>query len=100
MPRQIRVQDLIGRQVTDPNGQKAGRIETMFATWRGENCFIEEYHLGAAALLERLGITATRLIGWPGAREPLRVPWQQLDLSDPEHPRLRVPVAEVKRMRR
>lgn len=77
----VRVQDLVGRAVRDAEGKVIGRIEEIRATWRGENCYVEAFELGAAALLARLGITKRR--------EPKRVPWQDLDLSDPEQPRLR-----------
>ena len=96
MTQYVRLQDLVGRRVLTADGAVAGRIEEIRATWRGEKCLIEEYHLGAAALLERLGLSAARLIGWTVSRDPLRVPWQQLDLSDPEHPRLRCSVEELK----
>jgi hypothetical protein len=95
MTRQVRVQELIGRRVRDPNGKVAGRIESIRATWRGEECLVEEFDLGTAALLSRLGVTAGALVGWPARREPMRVPWQQLDLSDPETPRLRCAVEEL-----
>jgi len=89
MSRPVRVQDLLGRRVRDADGKVIGRIEEIHATWRGENCYVAEFELGAAALLERLGISAGRLVGWTTPAEPLRVPWRELDLSDPEKPRLR-----------
>ena len=98
MTRQVRVQELIGRRVRDSAGKVAGRIESIRATWRGDECLVEEFDLGAAALLERFGITAGALVGWPARRGPLRVPWQQLDLSDPEKPRLRCTLDELRRL--
>jgi sporulation protein YlmC with PRC-barrel domain len=81
MTQHVRVQDLVGRRVRDAEGNVVGRIESIHATWRGEDCLVDEYHLGAAALLARLGIGHKR--------EPLRVPWQDMDLSDPRRPKLR-----------
>jgi len=81
MSRQVRVQDLIGRAVRDVDGNVVGRIQEIRAHWRGDDCFIDEFELGGRALLERLGIG--------GKREPRKVPWQEMDLSDPQKPRLR-----------
>ena len=86
---QVRVQELVGRRVRDGDGKVVGRIESIRATWRGKECYVEAFELGTAALLTRLGLSAASLVGWPAAREPLRIPWQQMDLSDPEKPRLR-----------
>jgi sporulation protein YlmC with PRC-barrel domain len=87
--RQVRVQDLIGRRVFDADGKVVGRIMEISATWRGKHCTVDAFQLGAAALLERLGISAARLVGWPMSRQPKRIPWQEMDLSDPEKPRVR-----------
>jgi hypothetical protein len=98
MMRNVHVETLLGRRVRDVNGESVGHIEELRATWHGRQCLIDEYDLGPAALLERLGISAARLIGWPLTRKPLRVPWRQLDLSDPDHPKLRCTVDELKKM--
>ena len=95
MTRQVRVQELAGRRVRDANGKIAGRIMSIQASIDGGECVVEEYHLGAAALLERLGISAARLVGVPMKREPLRVPWRKMDLSDPRKPRLVCAVEEL-----
>jgi len=87
---------LLGRQVHDPEGQRVGRILEVHAEPEGKDCVVREYLLGTAALLTRLGISAGRLVGLPLHREPIRVPWDQMDLSDPERPRLRCSVEELK----
>jgi sporulation protein YlmC with PRC-barrel domain len=89
MSRQVRVQDLMGRRVRDADGKVIGRIMEISATVRGKECTIDSYHLGATAFLQRLGIGAGRLIGLSRSREPQKIPWQELDLSDPERPVLR-----------
>ena len=75
----------------------------MCADPRGGDLAVTEYHLGAYAALERLSAS---LIGWatlglfrPRQGGGRRVPWDKLDLSDPEHPRLSCPVAELARLR-
>lgn len=87
----IHVELLLGKPVRDPAGAKVGRIFAIHAQVEGEDCVIREYELGADALMARLGI--------PSRREPLRVPWDQLDLGDPERPRLRCTVDELGRRR-
>jgi hypothetical protein len=100
MTQKVHVESLQGRRVYDSEDKLAGRIASIHATWKGENCFVEEYRLGAAAFLERLGIYTGRLVGWMGSREPLRVPWNQLDLSDPENPRLKCTIDELRKLAR
>jgi hypothetical protein len=77
----VHVELLLGRLVRDAEGAKVGRIFAVQAEMEGADCVVREYELGASALLGRLGI--------PWWRKPLRVPWDQLDLGDPERPRLR-----------
>jgi sporulation protein YlmC with PRC-barrel domain len=87
---------LLGRKVLDFEGRRVGRILAVRVEPAGEDYVVREYLLGTAALLTRLGISAGRLFGWPVHREPIRVPWNLLDLRDPKKPRLKCPVAELK----
>lgn len=87
--RKVRFELLLGKVVRDSEGVRAGRILSVTAEMEGESCVVREYHLGTAALLSRLGITTLQ-------REPRRVPWDLMDLSDPERPRLRCSLAELK----
>jgi len=96
MSRKIHLELLLGKMVRDPDEVRAGRIFSVQAEVDGDECIVREYHLGTAALLEQLGISILRIAGWQGTKEPLRVPWDQLDLSDPERPRLRCRVEELK----
>lgn len=91
----IHLQQLIGSEVRDGAGKRIGRIEAVHAHRTNDACFIDEYHLGAGAWLERVGISALRLAGWRRFNKPLRVPWQQLDITDPDHPKLRCTKAEL-----
>lgn len=94
--RRIRIHKLLNRQVLDPGGKPAGRIEELRARVEGGECVIEEYVLGREGLMERLSVSELSLValGALGARRGAaghRVPWDQLDLSDPHRPRLRSP---------
>jgi sporulation protein YlmC with PRC-barrel domain len=86
--RKVRLQDLVGEVVHDVDGKRVGRVRSVMVERKGNECVVCEYRLGGEALLARFGLSALRLVGWPHSHEPIRVPWDQLDISDPEHPRL------------
>jgi sporulation protein YlmC with PRC-barrel domain len=84
----IRLQELLGREVHDVDGKRVGRIESVHAKIDGDECLITEYHLGPAALIARLGLPGARLLGIPRRSDPIRVPWDQIDVSNPRDVRL------------
>jgi len=93
MTRTVRLEDLLGRRVRDPSGRVVGRVEEIVARRVGPALVVTEYHLGVYAVLERLagggfGRAVLRVLGARG-RKPRRIPWAEMDLSDPERPRLR-----------
>ena len=92
----VRAELLAGRRVHDVDGKVAGRIHSIHLERDGPQCVVSEYLLGTSAWFTRLGITTLRLFGFRHGREPLRVPWHQLDLSDPDRPRLRCRAADLK----
>jgi hypothetical protein len=92
--REINIERIVGRMVVDVDGARAGRIEEMLVAIRGTDFVIVELHLGSGAVLERI-------MNWAGSLRLVmffdrfttrrrRVPWDQIDLQDLEHPRLRV----------
>lgn len=92
--REARVEELLGRKVCDVDGRKVGRIEELIAEQQGTELVVVEVHVGPGALLERVIDLAT-IIPFSGAlrrqlRHLRRIPWELLDLSDPEHPVTRV----------
>lgn len=94
--KKVHVELLVSRVVRDPEGVKVGRIVSFIAEPEGDGLVLREYQLGPAALLTRFGISVRFLFGWPAHSEPLRVAWDQMDLRDPEHPRLLVPADEIR----
>jgi hypothetical protein len=96
---ELRVERLLGRSVQRVDGTVAGRLEECRATREGEAWVVTEFDIGRAALLERL---AVRHFGWlPGmGAAGYRARWDQIDLSDPDHPRLTVPLEELRYIRR
>jgi hypothetical protein len=90
MARDVHLELLVGRRVVDPSGRVVGRIEEVRAHRHGSDCLVDEFHLGPAALVERLSAAPVvgpvlRLLGRRPRRSPV-IPWQELDLSDPERP--------------
>ncbi len=94
-PRELRLDCLIGRKVFAPNNRSVARLEEVHAEMHGKGCVITEYVLGSAGLSERLGVSVRLLFGRRGGGYIAR--WDQIDLSDPEHPRLTCPVEELRK---
>lgn len=91
MPRQIRLEDLMGRVVLDADGERVGRIEELRAEWRDRECVVLEYHVGANAAFERLGGGGfwSSLLRVFGAGSTVQVvPWPLMDIRDVLNPRL------------
>lgn len=97
--RELHLESILGLTVHDRTGERVGRLEEVIAEWDGPDLVVVEYHLGPAAALERI-------IDFAGALPPLGVlrrfvgrrycaRWDQMDLSDPDHPRLTVARAEL-----
>jgi hypothetical protein len=87
--QKVHLELLVGKVVRDADGKKVGRIRSVHAEKKGDDCVVQHWELGGAALLSRLGISTLRLVGWPMRKEPRKIPWDQMDLSDPERPRLK-----------
>ena len=90
---------LIGKRVLDLNG-KTWRIHEMNAEQQGDDWVILEYLIGPIAVVERLsawtiGRAVLPLFKGGKADGGYRVPWDKLDLTDPEKPRLRCSVDEL-----
>ena len=82
--RLVRVEDLLGRRVRAADGRVVGHIEEICVERRANGDYeVVEYHLGTAALLERLALVR-RLTGRRG--RTLVVGWEQLDIGRPDTP--------------
>lgn len=88
--REVHVEDLLGRKIRDSAGRTIGRIEELVAEQQGSELVVIEVHVGPGALLERLVDLATLIPHSRTLQSQLRrtrrIPWRQLDLSDPDHP--------------
>ncbi|HST06785.1 MAG TPA: PRC-barrel domain-containing protein [Gemmatimonadaceae bacterium] len=97
---EINAELLLGRKVRDANGEKVGRIEEFQVERRDNACLVEAYLLGTSAVIDRLSawslIRPIRGSLRGSAVAVYRVPWEEMDLSDPEHPKLRVPKSKLR----
>jgi hypothetical protein len=101
--RRVYLDTFLGKKVYDPAGQCAGRIEEVVARTEKGQCIVEEFHLGRVGLLQRLSVArfAEHLIGLLGARSrgaSHSASWDQMDLTDPRHPRLRCLISDLKQI--
>jgi hypothetical protein len=94
--REVRLDRLLGRPVLAANDQRVGRLEEFRTEVRGTECVVTEYVIGVAGVLERLGLGVKLLVGRPRGGYVAR--WDQIDISDPEHPRLLCPVEELDKL--
>ena len=93
--RELRLDRLVGRQVLTVNNKPMGRLEEFRAEKHGRGLTIGEYVIGAAGLFERLGMGVNMLLGRRAGGYVAR--WDQLDISDPERPRLTCGIEELRR---
>jgi len=92
---EVNVELLLGTQVRDIDGEKVGRIQELRVDRHDKSCVVESYLIGASALIERLSAwTLVRPITRAlHARHLYRlyvVSWQEMDLTDPKRPKLRI----------
>ena len=89
--REVHVEQLLGTRARDIDGVVVGRIEELRVDVIEGDAVVTEFHLGPAAIWERLGgfalqLPFVRLL--TVARHEYRLTWSMLDLSDPDHPRV------------
>jgi hypothetical protein len=94
--QQLRLERLLGRRVLTRENGTAGRIEEFRTAVRHGERVIVEYVLGRVGLMERLNIGFRQLFGLERSGHVAR--WDQIDLSDPERPKLLCPVDQLKKL--
>jgi hypothetical protein len=89
----VRVEDLVGRRVSAPDGSIVGRLEEIRAGGEGDNHEVTEYLIGPGALLERLAVVRHVF-----AREPrmLIARWDQLEITASRALELRCSAADLR----
>jgi len=91
---EINVELLLGTKVRDVDGEEVGRIEEFRVERDDKSCVVEAYLIGASAVIQRLSAWTLvrpieRLLNTRKIYTVYRIPWEDMDLSDPTHPRLR-----------
>ena len=92
-PDEIRFEDLIGKPVRNQYGRIIGRIEEARVEPEGDDYLVTDFLIGPVELWPRIltflgEVPTLRAVGL-GRQGKLRpFPWQWIDLSDPERPRL------------
>jgi hypothetical protein len=94
--REVRLDRLLGREVLAGNNRPIGRLEEFRAGQDGRGYVIKACVIGVSGLFERLGVGVKLLFGRRGGGYLAR--WDQIDLSDSEHPRLTCEVAELEKL--
>lgn len=95
-PPELRLDRMLGREVRTANNRRLGRLEEVRAEQRCGEWVVTEYVIGAAGLLERLGVGVRLLLGLERVGGYL-ARWDQMDLTDPTRPRISCPVDELRR---
>jgi sporulation protein YlmC with PRC-barrel domain len=95
------VERLLGTKVCDANGELVGRLEEMIVAIVDGEPVVAEFHVGPAALLERIGaflknVPYFHLIPFP--KRAYRVSWEEMDLSEPSRPRAKVAKNALRRL--
>jgi sporulation protein YlmC with PRC-barrel domain len=98
---EINAELLLGRKVHDTNGEKVGRIEEFDVERGDKSCLVEAYVIGAAGVIDRLSAWSlirpiARLLRKRHAFSAYRVSWEEMDLTDPEHPKLRIAKGDLR----
>lgn len=94
----IHVELLLGEKVFAMNGLPIGRLEQIRTEVNKGHYFVSEFLIGKYAVLERLaawriGRALLRVFG--KRKQGYRIRWDQIDLTDPAHPRVLCDVDEL-----
>jgi hypothetical protein len=105
--REVRLHHLVGRTVHDADGCRIGRIQELLAEIElhehGNEYVVREFHIGAFGMFEaltgsRFAQHAMQALEWLTRYRVYAVPWELMDLSDPERPRVTRSLRELARL--
>lgn len=103
-PREANVELLIGRMVHDSDGRALGRLEEIRAIQANGEMRVSEYLVGRYGLVIRLTPATLlprvlQIFGVGPRGDGFVIPWQWMDLSDPENPRCTHPLEDLRETR-
>jgi sporulation protein YlmC with PRC-barrel domain len=95
---------LVGTKVHDVDGRKVGRIEEIRVKREEKALLVESYLIGASALIDRLSARTLvrpirRFLRARHVYSVYEVPWQDMDLTDPKRPVLKIATRDLRRAR-
>jgi hypothetical protein len=95
-PAEMQAEQLLGREVRDPENETLGRVVDIRAGDDGGELVVRYYLVGPVRSSARLSLSnlAAQMLALIGLRLGARsyaVPWEDMDLSDPVRPRVRRP---------
>jgi sporulation protein YlmC with PRC-barrel domain len=98
----IKIELLVGTKVHDVDGVSVGRIEEIRVEYQKDVLLVEAYLIGVSALIERLSARTLvrpirRLLRTRHIYSVYEIPWQEMDLTDPKRPVLRVAQRDLRR---
>jgi len=98
--QEIHVERMIGKKVFALNGRSVGRLQEIRASVDRNQCYVKEFVVGSYGMFERLSAMSIARAIFARFHSDSRshgylVPWKDLDLSDPNRPRLRCEVNEL-----
>jgi hypothetical protein len=104
MMAELQLRHILGAKVHDSEGVPLGHLEELEVERGDEYCTIISYLVEHRGLLDRLStwtLTSSmqKKLDRRSSSRPYRVGWNQMDLSDPRHPRTLVPKELLERGR-
>jgi sporulation protein YlmC with PRC-barrel domain len=99
---EVNLERLLGTEVCDTGGTVVGRIEEVRAERTADTCLVDSYLIGASGLIARLSAWTLvrpikRLLRARHVYSVYQIDWQDMDLSDPDRPQLRIAKEEMQR---
>ena len=85
----VHLEQVSATKVRDIDGKIAGRLEAVHADWRGGECIVTHYVIAGK------GMYFLRRIGLKNKTRSYAVPWDRLDFSDPQKPRLKCRIEDL-----
>ena len=94
----VNAEHIFEHVILDLQGNKVGHVQEMVTESEGDEQVVTEYHTGGFGFFEHLSAVAVGKWVYKLFRKHAQgyvIRWDQLDISDPEHPRLTCPRSEI-----
>lgn len=100
--RRVELREMLGSKVFDSEGKPIGHLEEIEADRGDDYCVVTSYIIEHRGLLDRvstwtLSASLQSRLARRASSQPYRVAWDQMDISDPRHPRTLVPKELLRR---